>query len=184
MTSAISGNNGARSRPSEGRSASRIARRVGLVPAVLVAFLASVASGAPSASAASAPPPVTILTPPAGFGHGDIFVTPTSRHDQYPNGPEILGTGGTVVWFHAIPPAQVAADFRAQRYGGSQVLTWWQGTGFGGLACGTDYIYTDQFTQIATVKGGNGLCADGPRVPDHPAEHRADHHRPPRPPRT
>jgi hypothetical protein len=41
------------------------------------------------------------------------------------------------------------------------VLTWWQGTGLGGLAQGTDFIYDDHYRQIATVQAGNGLSADG-----------------------
>ena len=41
------------------------------------------------------------------------------------------------------------------------MLTWWQGTGLGGLAQGTDYIYNDHYQQIATVQAGNGLSADG-----------------------
>jgi hypothetical protein len=41
------------------------------------------------------------------------------------------------------------------------VLTWWQGTGLGGLSEGTDYIYNDRYQQIATVNAGNGLSADG-----------------------
>ena len=41
------------------------------------------------------------------------------------------------------------------------MLTFWEGTGFGGLSQGTDYIYNDHYQQIATVKAGNGLSADG-----------------------
>jgi hypothetical protein len=41
------------------------------------------------------------------------------------------------------------------------VLTWWQGTGLGGLASGTDYIYNDHYQPIATVQAGNGYSADG-----------------------
>ena len=41
------------------------------------------------------------------------------------------------------------------------MLTWWQGTGLGGLAKGTDYIYNDHYQPIATVNAGNGLSADG-----------------------
>ncbi len=41
------------------------------------------------------------------------------------------------------------------------MLTFWQGTGLGGLATGTDYIYNDRYQQIATVNAGNGLSADG-----------------------
>jgi Arylsulfotransferase (ASST) len=65
------------------------------------------------------------------------------------------------VWFKAIPQGQTAADFRTQTYRGRPVLTWWQGTGLGGLASGVDHIYNDQYQQIATVSAGNGLSADG-----------------------
>ncbi len=41
------------------------------------------------------------------------------------------------------------------------MLTWWQGTGLGGLSSGTDYIYNEHFQQIAAVNAGNGLSADG-----------------------
>jgi hypothetical protein len=114
-----------------------------------------------TAGASAGPPSVTILTATAPLGNGYIFVTPSGDTKLYANGPEILDAQGNIVWFHAIPSTQVAADFRVQRYNGNQVLTWWQGTGFGGLSCGTDYIYDDQFNQIATVQAGNGYCADG-----------------------
>jgi hypothetical protein len=129
--------------------------------AVTVGLLALIAIGAASAAAPTVPPPVTILTPAANLGSGDIFVTPTGATGTYANGPEILDAEGNVVWFHAVPQGQSAADFRTQTYRGKQVLTWWQGTGLGGLAHGTDYIYDDQYHQIGTVQAGNGLSADG-----------------------
>ena len=92
---------------------------------------------------------------------GDFFITPTGDTSTYANGPEILDRGGNVVWFHAIPQGLTAADFRTQNYRGQPVLTFWQGTGFGGLSSGTDYIYNDHYQQIATVNAGNGLSADG-----------------------
>ena len=55
----------------------------------------------------------------------------------------------------------MATDFRTQTYQGKPVLTWWQGTGFGGPSSGTDYIYNDRYRQIAEVKAGNGYSADG-----------------------
>jgi hypothetical protein len=103
-----------------------------------LALLLMAAAVGGRAWADNAPPPMTILTPTAGLGKGCIFVTPTGG--SYGNGPEILDAKGNVVWFRAIPNKQVASDFRAQRYNGKQVLTWWQGTGLGGLSCGTDYI--------------------------------------------
>ena len=129
------------------------------------AILAGAAPVLISASAASAsptdPPPVSVLTSRFAPGRDDIFITPTGDAAQYANGPEIIDRKGKVVWFHPIPQGQTAADFRVQRYRGQRVLTWWQGTGLGGLASGTDYIYNDHFQPIATVNAGNGLTADG-----------------------
>ena len=132
--------------------------------AVIAGVLPIAVTGVSSASAAAptAPPPVTVLTstPFAGLG-GDFFITPTGDTATYANGPEIVDSHGNVVWFHAVPQGLTSADFREQIYNGQPVLTWWQGTGFGGLSKGTDYIYNLQGQQIATVNAGNGLSADG-----------------------
>jgi hypothetical protein len=124
-----------------------------------VLFLAI--TGAALAATPTAPPPVTILTSTAHTAPGDIFITPTGDSDTYANGPEILDRQGGIVWFHPIPAGQTAADFRTQTYRGRPVLTFWQGTGLGGLATGTDYIYNDHYQPVATVNAGNGLSADG-----------------------
>jgi arylsulfotransferase ASST len=134
----------------------------------LVAAFAATAAVAVAATPAlgdtpapTSPPPVTFLTSSTHSRSDDLFITPTGDTTQYANGPEILDRRGNVVWFHAIPVGQTAADFRTQRYHGRPVLTWWQGTGLGGLATGTDYIYNDRYQPIATVNAGNGLSADG-----------------------
>ncbi len=134
-------------------------RRLVAVAATVSAVVAVSATTALAAPAS--PPPVTILTATGHSGRADLFITPTGDTTQYANGPEILDRHGNVVWFHPIPAGQTAADFRTQRYRGRPVLTWWQGTGLGGLASGTDYIYNDHYQQIATVNAGNGLSADG-----------------------
>jgi hypothetical protein len=133
--------------------------------AVMTTFVASLATGALAsapalADAPTSPPPVTILTE-GNVGHGDFFVSPFGGTDKYANGPEILDQQGNVVWFQAVPAGQEAADFRTQTLHGQPVLTWWQGTGLGGLAKGTDYIYNSHYQQIATVNAGNGFSADG-----------------------
>jgi hypothetical protein len=145
---------------SRSRAGARRGPHAWLVSTVTVGLLGLTAIGAAGAAAPTAPPPVTVLTS-AGNLAGDIFVTPTGGTATYANGPEILDAQGNVVWFHAVPQGQTAADFRTQTYRGRHVLTWWQGTGLGGLAQGTDYIYDDQYHQIASVKAGNGLSADG-----------------------
>jgi hypothetical protein len=113
--------------------------------------VAAVLSAAASALAATptAPPPVSILTSTGHLGTGDFFITPTGDSTTYANGPEILDEHGNVVWFHAIPQGLTASDFRTQTYQGKPVLTFWQGTGFGGLASGTDYIYNDHYPSKA-----------------------------------
>jgi hypothetical protein len=150
-------------RGSAPRWSARRWRHVALRTAVALAgVLPTALAGASYATAApTAPPPVSILTSQPGFGQGDIFITPTGDSSVYANGPEILDSHGNVVWFNAIPQGQTASDFRVQSLYGQPVLTWWQGTGLGGLSSGTDYIYNDRYQQIATVNAGNGLSADG-----------------------
>jgi hypothetical protein len=129
--------------------------------AALLAILAVAGVGAATAAAdPSAPPPVTILTH-GKVGHGDFFISPFGGTATYANGPEILDQQGNVVWFKAVPAGQEAADFRTQTYQGQPVLTWWQGTGLGGVAKGSDYIYNSKYQPIATVNAGHGLSADG-----------------------
>jgi hypothetical protein len=129
--------------------------------AAAVAGTALVQAGPAAADTPTGPPPVTVLTQGADNGNGDIFISPFGDTSTYENGPEIIDNQGNVVWFHPVPAGQEASDFRTQTYDGQPVLTWWQGTGLGGLAQGTDYIYNDHYQQIATVSAGNGLSADG-----------------------
>jgi hypothetical protein len=137
----------------------------GLAAGMAVAAVAAGGAGAGAATSASAatalpPPPVTVLTDHAGTG--DIFISPFGDQGSYANGAEILSPDGRkVVWFHPVPAGQEAADFRVQTYDGQRVLTWWQGTGLGGLSAGTDYIYNARYQPIATVQAGNGYSADG-----------------------
>jgi hypothetical protein len=126
-----------------------------------LATLAAVAAPEASATTPTTAPPVTVLSQTGSLGGRDIFITPTGDTSTYANGPEIIGPDGKVVWFDALPAGETAADFRAQRYHGRSVLTFWAGTGLGGLSQGTDYIYNNRYQQIATVQAGNGLSADG-----------------------
>jgi hypothetical protein len=142
-------------------SAAAGSRLIGAAAIILTAAALLAPLSAAAAAPVATPPPVTILTSHGDVGRGHIFITPTGDAGTYANGPEILDRHGNVVWFHPIPQGQTASDFRTQSYRGEPVLTWWQGTGLGGLAKGTDYIYDDRFQQIATVQAGNGLSADG-----------------------
>src|SRR6202000_2227127 len=132
--------------------------RARFAAAVAATALAALVAVAPAASAdtPTSPPPVTVLTH-GNAGKGAFFASPFSDQSTSANGPEILDQNGNVVWFKPIPQGQEASDFRTQTYKGRPVLTWWQGTGIGGLAQGTDYIYHDHYQPIAAVRGGTGL---------------------------
>jgi hypothetical protein len=143
----------------------RLQMLIGAVTLVVGAALIALV-GASAASAATptptSPPPVTILTSsPFVAQGGDFFISPFGDASTYANGPEIINSQGDVVWFKAVPAGEEASDFRVQAYNHQPVLTFWQGTGLGGLSTGTDYIYNDHYQQIATVNAGNGLSADG-----------------------
>ncbi|RAG87272.1 hypothetical protein DN069_01690 [Streptacidiphilus pinicola] len=132
--------------------------------AALVTLLPTTASATPTAPATATPPlpTLSVLTEKPGAEHGDLFVAPSSANSRYGSGVEILSPDGRkVVWSHAAPARQEAADFRQQTYHGRPVLTWWQGTGLGGAAKGVDYVYDDHYRRIATVRAGHGYAADG-----------------------
>jgi Arylsulfotransferase (ASST) len=127
----------------------------------VVAALATTASIASIASAETTLPiaPIKILVH-GNTGNGDFFVSPFGDATTYANGAEIVDPSGNVVWFHQVPAPEEAADFRVQTYEGQPVLTFWQGVGAGGHGSGVDYIYNDNYQQIAEVKAGNGQSAD------------------------
>jgi hypothetical protein len=132
--------------------------------AALTAVLATAGGvAAPVASATpTSPPPLTVLSQTGSLGDRDIFITPSGLGSTtYASGPEILSPSGNVIWFDPAPAGLTTADFRTQTYDGRSVLTFWQGTGFGGLSTGTDYIYNNHYEKIATINAGNGLSADG-----------------------
>ena len=71
----------------------------------------------------------------------------------------ILDDRGEVVWFRPLDTKGVA-DFRAQRYGGRPVLTWWRGRAERGVGDGYYVIVDETYNEIATVAAGNGLTGD------------------------
>jgi hypothetical protein len=141
----------------------RLQRVIGAVTIVVgAAAIALIGASAAVAATPTTPPPLTILTSSPFVGQGgDFFISPFGDQSTYANGPEIVNSQGDVVWFKSVPTGEEASDFRVQTYQGQPVLTFWQGTGLGGVSNGTDYIYNDHFQQIATVNAGNGLSADG-----------------------
>jgi Arylsulfotransferase (ASST) len=131
------------------------------IVSLAVPTVANAITSTPQDTTATAPPPVTSLVHGIGNREGDFFITPTGDASTYANGPEIVDGQGRIIWFQAVPAGQTAADFRPQTYHGQKVLTWWQGTGLGGVSDGTDIIANSSGHQIAAVKAGDGLTTDG-----------------------
>ena len=125
-----------------------------LMACAAFSVLAAVPPGTASAAASLGPPLLTVLTPGADNGNGDIFLEPTAG-SNYVSGPEIVNPAGTVVWSRPLPADDPARDFRTQTYLGQPVLTWYEGDVDAGV------IYNDHYQQIATVRAGNGYGMDG-----------------------
>ena len=68
---------------------------------VVLAACAAGSANAASTASGTGPPPVTVLTPGADNGNGDIFLAPQGG-GGYASGPEIVGSTGELIWFHAV----------------------------------------------------------------------------------
>src|SRR5579875_1747103 len=149
--------------PRTTRRASRLAAAAALLAGALPATAA--ASARSHTPTPTAPPPVTVLSNGHTRSTDDVFLTPTNDTPQtqaaYANGAEILNRAGKKIWWHAAPAGDSDADLRVQRYQGKPVLTYWEGTGLGGLSDGTDYILNQHYKAIATVRAGDGDTTDG-----------------------
>ena len=108
------------------------------------------------------PPIVSIVTPDPGTTPGHILLAPfnfpTTPPSTAASGPLIVDRNGQPLWFRPLT-GRTAMDVRVQRYRGNRVLTWWEGTVFGGY--GGDFVIADaSYTPVARVKAGNGYKAD------------------------
>jgi Arylsulfotransferase (ASST) len=134
---------------------------VSLATVIPGAAIAAQPAAADTTSSSASPPPITVTTGTSAPGQGDLFLTPTDATTTYPSGAEITTPAGSEIWFHQAPTGDVDADFRPQTLHGQPVLTFWEGTNFGALSNGTDYIYNDHYKEIAAVHAGDGLTTDG-----------------------
>jgi hypothetical protein len=106
------------------------------------------------------PPVVQIRTPANGTAPGYVFLAPKMAVAQA--GPMIMDDRGQVVWFHPLTLTKGVTDFRAQRYRGKPVLTWWRGrvSNVGIGENGWYVIYDTSYRPIAEVRPGHGLVGD------------------------
>lgn len=105
------------------------------------------------------PPVVKITTPASRTAPGYVFLGPKMVVAQA--GPMIMDNRGQVVWFHPLKLTKGITDFRAQRYRGKPVLTWWRGrVSTMGVGNGWYVIYSESYRPVAEVRPGNGLVGD------------------------
>ncbi len=105
------------------------------------------------------PPVIKIRTPAHETAPGYIFIAPKLAVAQA--GPLIMDNKGQVVWFHPLKLTKGVTDFRAQRYRGKAVLTWWRGRVSNvGVGNGWYVIYDSSYRPIAEVRPGHGLVGD------------------------
>ncbi len=109
------------------------------------------------------PPPVEVTTRARGTAPGYVFAAPKNGPgEEYPaqDGPMILDGEGRPVWFRPVRDEdQDAMDFKAQRYKGEPVLTWWQGT-HAGYGDGEYVIFDASYREVARFRAGNGYAGD------------------------
>jgi hypothetical protein len=105
------------------------------------------------------PARVSVTTPAADPGLGDIFMTPVEGFVQ--PGAMIVNPIGQMIWFSPAPAGLQDADLRVQSYLDQPVLTYWQGRiALGHGVNGVGVIDNTSYHQIAQVKAGNGLSMD------------------------
>jgi outer membrane protein assembly factor BamB len=104
------------------------------------------------------PPAISVDRPAGGVAPGYVFVAPKKGPGQ--DGPMILDDGGQPVWFRPLHNGeQDAMDFKAQRYKGEPVITWWEGK-HGAYGWGEYLIFDEAYREVARVRAGNGLYGD------------------------
>jgi hypothetical protein len=104
------------------------------------------------------PPAISVMTAAPAARPGKVFVAPKRGATQ--QGPMILDERGDLVWFHPLPGDRQAFDFRAQRYRGAPVLTWWEGRMATYRGAGVGRIVDQEYRTVATVRAGNGYELD------------------------
>jgi Arylsulfotransferase (ASST) len=113
------------------------------------------------------PPGVRVDTASERAHRSKVFVGPKRGATQ--QGPMIVDASGELVWFRPLRGNEQAFDFRAQRYRGKPVLTWWQGRMQLYRGGGVGRIVGTRYRPVATVRAGNGYVMDAHEMKLTPA---------------
>jgi hypothetical protein len=107
------------------------------------------------------PPRVTVVVTPQFWRlrtPRQVVLAPRGYASGAQEGVMVLGVDGHLQWFR--PTAGTPMNVRVQTYRGHPVLTWWEGDIVNGYGKGTGQIFDGSYSQVATVRAGNGLDAD------------------------
>ena len=107
------------------------------------------------------PPTVEVTVQPQDTAPGYIFIAPKKGPGQ--DGSMIIDDLGQLVWFRKdgyLGEGGYAMDFKAQRYQGRPVLTWWEGKIVKGHGVGEYLIFDSSYQEITRVRAGNGYQGD------------------------
>ncbi len=109
------------------------------------------------------PPVIHVTTQARDTAPGYIFIAPKNGPGEVGPGQDgcmILDNDGQPVWLRLLQNEDMdVMNFRAQRYKGETVLTWWEGlhTGYGQ----GEYVICDRsYREITRVSAGNGYEGD------------------------
>ena len=104
-------------------------------------------------------PPVVTLSGGGGVDPGYLFLGPGAGAEQA--GPLLLDERGEPVWFQPISRELWLSNFRATRYRGQPVLTWWEGKmTLQGYGRGEGVILDSSYRELARVRAANGRHID------------------------
>lgn len=103
-------------------------------------------------------PALTVLHSEAGVSTDPIFIAPYNNpYGQ--QGAVIVAGDGEPIWEHPISN-KVTTNFQVQRYRGSPVLTWWQGSIELGHGVGEYVIADSAYNTIRCIQAARGLRGD------------------------
>ena len=110
---------------------------------------------------------ITVDGASAAATPGYTFMAP--KRGRGLDGPMIVDDRGKLVWAQRVPPETQAIDFRAQRYKGRPVLTWWEGITNVGVGFGEGVVLDQCYREVHARAGGQRLPGRPARVPAHAA---------------
>lgn len=112
------------------------------------------------------PPVIEVTTPARGAASGSGYIFVGAKNgvggEEHPSqdGAMILDEKGRPVWLRPVSADDHdVMDFRAQRYRGEPVLTWWEGV-HEGWGQGEYFVYDSSYQEVARFGAGNGYAGD------------------------